>query len=190
MDEGLLELLPLYGLPVLGLVVAAGCFGLPVPASLLMLVAGSFAAAGDFDPGSVFATCLGGALLADNLGYLLGRVGGAALAGRLAPGLAAAQALLAARGGLAIFLSRWLVTPLGAPVNLLAGAARMPWRRFLLFDLAGEVLWVVLYLGLGAAFSGIIVDLAAVLANATAAAAFAVLAAGLGWLLWRHRAPG
>jgi membrane protein DedA with SNARE-associated domain len=189
MDESLLELLPVYGLPVLGLVVGLGCLGIPAPASLFILLAGSFAAAGDFQAATVFATCLAAALAADSLGYAIGRFGGARLLPRLGRGPAKARDLLAARGGMAVFFSRWLVAPLGPAINLVAGGAGMPWRRFLLFDLAGELVWVTLYMALGAAFSAAIFEIAALIANATASIAFAALAAGFGWLLYRrHRA--
>lgn len=187
MNERLLELLPLYGLPALGLVVGLGCLGLPVPSSLFILVAGSFAAAGDFDPVAVFLVCLAGALLADNLGFLIGRRGGAFLERRFAARIERARGLLDRSGGAAVFLSRWLVSPLGPAVNLVAGATGFRWRRFLAFDLAGEVLWVLLYMGLGASFGALLPQVAEILANASAALAFAALAAGLGWLFIRRR---
>lgn len=187
MDESLLGLLPTYGLPVLGLIVGLGCFGVPLPSSLAILLAGSFAAVGDFSATSVFAVCLAGALIADNLGFLLGRYGGAVLSRRFAGTLDKAHAFLSARGGLAVFFSRWLVSPLGPAINLVAGAAAMPWRQFILFDLAGEAVWVTLYMAIGAAFSSTILGVADILANATAAIAFAVLAVFLGLALWRRR---
>ncbi len=186
MDESLLAALPAYGLPVLGLVVGAGCLGIPAPSSLFILLAGSFAAAGDFQPMAVFLVCLGAALAADNLGYVLGRAGGTALESRFGRASGRARGLFVARGGMAVFLSRWFVSPLGPGINLIAGAARMPWRRFFFYDLAGEVVWVVLYMAIGATFSAAILDVAEVIANATASAAFAVVAGVLGWLLLRR----
>src|SRR5207249_5338521 len=55
-------------------------------------------------------------------------------------------------GGWAIFLTRFLFGALGGGVNLLAGAELFPYRPFLLYDLTGEVLSVVLPLSLGYAF--------------------------------------
>ena len=51
-----------------------------------------------------------------------------------------------------LVVTRWLLTPLGVPVNLLAGATRFPMPTFLAFDLAGETLWGAIYLGLGYEF--------------------------------------
>jgi membrane protein DedA with SNARE-associated domain len=53
-----------------------------------------------------------------------------------------------------IFLSRWLITPAGPWVNLMSGASKYPWLRFVLWDVVGEVLWVVLYVYLGRVVAG------------------------------------
>jgi membrane protein DedA with SNARE-associated domain len=94
-----------------------------------------------------------------------------------------AAALLAQRGGLAVFLSRWLVAPLGPYVNLAAGASGMGWASFTAWGVAGEVVWVTLYVGLGYTFAG---NLAAATAQAATILGFlaaGAVAAGLGWWL-------
>ncbi|HLB46831.1 MAG TPA: hypothetical protein VJL59_07375, partial [Anaerolineales bacterium] len=53
------------------------------------------------------------------------------------------------RGGLAIFLTRFMLTPLAVPVNLIAGGSGYGLWRFLAYDVAGEVIWVVLFGGIG-----------------------------------------
>jgi membrane protein DedA with SNARE-associated domain len=128
-----------------------------MPASILMLAAGGFAAAGDLSlTGSAVAAFVG-AVSGDQLGYVVGRRGGARLIDHLiargAP-LTRAMDLLARRGGIAVFLSRWLLSPLGPYVNVAAGAARQPWGRFAFWDAAGEGVWVGLYVGLGYVFTG------------------------------------
>lgn len=180
MIDGLLALLPQIGLPVLGLIVMLASIGLPVPGSLAVLVSGSLAAAGEFDPLSVAATCFCAAVTGDNIGYGIGRFGRGLAGGRRIPLLPRASAYLQERGGMAVFLSRWLVAPLGPAVNVVAGAAQMPWRRYLAAELAGEVVWTTLYVGLGMAFAPFAVQLSDILGNATAFLAFAVLAAWVG----------
>ena len=87
------------------------CLALPIPASILMLGAGSFAAAGDLSlPGSVVAALAGaevGDQVGDQVGYLAGLWAGAVerLGARAAP-IGRASDLLARRGGIAVFLSR------------------------------------------------------------------------------------
>jgi membrane-associated protein len=59
---------------------------------------------------------LAGAVAGDQVGYFGGRWGGAGLIERLgsrAAPLAKATSFLASRGGVAVFLSRWLVSALG-----------------------------------------------------------------------------
>lgn len=192
MTDWLLALVPQYGTWLLAAVTFASCLMLPVPASLLMLAAGGFAAVGDLSVGATAAAALAGAVAGDQAGYFGGRRGGTALLARLgarAAPLARATALLNRRGGLAVFLSRWLFSPLGPYVNLAAGAARQPWGVFTLWGMAGEAVWVGLYIGLGYAFAGNIEAAEAMAADLLGFLAAAAVAAGLAlWLLLTLRA--
>lgn len=157
MSETLLALVPTYGFWLLAVCTFCSCLALPIPASILMMAAGGFAAAGDLSLISSGFAALGGAVAGDQVGYLAGRKGGAGLTARLgarAAPLAKATALLARRGGVAVFLSRWLVSALGPYVNLAAGAACQPWAVYTLWAVAGEAVWVGLYLGVGYSFAG------------------------------------
>jgi membrane-associated protein len=64
-----------------------------------------------------------------------------------------AQETFDRRGGLAILITRFLLTPLAIPINLIAGSSRYAFWRFLTFDLLGELIWVALYGGLGYLFA-------------------------------------
>jgi membrane protein DedA with SNARE-associated domain len=55
-------------------------------------------------------------------------------------------------GGKVVFFGRFL-SILRTFAALFAGTSRMPWRRFLLFNGAGGVVWATLY-GLGAYYLG------------------------------------
>jgi membrane-associated protein len=55
-------------------------------------------------------------------------------------------------GALAILLSRCVVTAFGGCINILAGAERYPYRRFLLYDVIGEIIGAALPLTLGYIF--------------------------------------
>lgn len=167
MIEAVLGLVPVYGLAVVFLVTFTGCLGLPVPGSLALLAAGSFSASGDLVPAAAIAAGLAGALLGDQAGYWLGAAGterAAAFAERrgMSGALARARQLIGRFGGAAVFFTRWLLAPIGPAVNLVGGMTAMSWRRFTVFDVAGEIVWVGLYFGLGYAFSRDIVEIAAV----------------------------
>lgn len=192
MTETFLTALTVGGVPVLMFVTCLSCLAVPVPSSLLMLAAGALAASGDLGLAEVIAGAFAGAILGDQLGYQIGRSGIALASARMRPGsraalaLVRAEALLAARGGMAVFLSRWLLSPLGPYVNLVAGGTRLDRRVFTLGSLTGEAVWVTLYVGLGALF-GSQIDMVAQLSSSIVGllAALAVMG-GAG--LWIRRA--
>jgi membrane-associated protein len=45
-------------------------------------------------------------------------------------------------------LTRFLLTAIAIPVNLLAGSS-CQFRRFIIYDIAGEIVWIFVYGGLG-----------------------------------------
>jgi membrane protein DedA with SNARE-associated domain len=193
MTETLLALVPEWGAVLLALANFLACLALPIPASLVMLAAGAFAAAGDLNALPLWIGALAGATLGDQGGYWLGRLFGPRLLNRLSRNprgavmVDRAAASLAERRLPAIFLSRWLVSPLGPYVNFAAGAARINWLGFTLPALAGECVWVSIYIGLGYSFSADIESLGSVLGNLAAAIAAGVMTVILGRMLWRSR---
>jgi membrane-associated protein len=162
-----------YGLPILFGVIATAAMGLPLPATLLLLTAGAFVEQDQLNLWWVLALATTAAVLGDHVGYGIGRWGSQRLITKLSRWSGGAdrmqQAEQAARrwGGIGIFLSRWLMTPLGPVVNVTSGVARYPWPAFFCFDVAGELLWVVLYVTLGRIFSNQVQTLSSALGNFT-----------------------
>ncbi|MBZ0128188.1 MAG: VTT domain-containing protein [Rhodobacteraceae bacterium] len=160
MTDMILAMVPTYGLPLLAAVVFLSCLALPVPSSLAMLTSGSFVGAGDLALVPTVLTALFAALAGDQTGYLIGRKAGAPALRWLARKrdrkvlIARARAWIARRGGIGVFLSRWLFSPLGPYVNLIGGATGLGWTRFTLWGAAGEAVWVAMYVGLGVVFAG------------------------------------
>jgi len=97
-----------------------------------------------------------------------------------------AEEWLKRREGAGVFLSRWLLTPLGPVVNLTSGATEYPWPRFLLYDVLGEALWVALYVLLGKFFSDRVQALSDMLGDFTWAVLGLVAAVVLGALLFKY----
>jgi membrane protein DedA with SNARE-associated domain len=188
MTETILALVPAYGLALIAGATFLSCLALPIPASLVMLSAGGFAAAGDLVLWQAGAAALAGAVAGDQIGYQAGRWGGRLFAGRrLSPQRAAlmgkATAYLRDKGAAAVFFSRWLVSPLGPYVNIAGGAARLDWGRFTRAGVAGEAVWVAIYVGLGALFADDILALADLMGSASGLlAALAVAGALALWL--------
>ncbi len=192
MTEDLIALVPLYGSWLIAVVTFLSCLAVPVPASLVMITAGGFVASGDLGPLQTLGAAAGGAILGDQTGYAIGRKGGRHLLARIGQSPARARVidqatgLLRARGWLGVFLSRWLFSPLGPWLNLASGAAPLDWRVFTQAGIAGELLWVTIYVGLGWSFSAHILLLADLLGSASGFLAALAVAIGLGF--WLRRA--
>jgi membrane protein DedA with SNARE-associated domain len=191
MTETLLALVPTYGAPIIFVATYLSCLGLPIPASLVMLAGGAFVSSGDIGLAAAVAAAYVGAVLGDQTAFGIGRVGGQAVEARIRAKPARARLLdkardiLDRRGGLGVFFTRWLLAPIGPTVSIVAGGAGMDWKKFTIWDLAGEVLWVGIYIGLGAAFASSIGQLSSLLGNAVGAITAAAVAVGLGVLLVR-----
>lgn len=199
MNAQLLDLLLTYGIVALAPILAASALGLPIPSSLLLLAGGAFAGSGQLAFLPLVIVGISATSVGDSLGYWLGRRGGVAALDRFGPrlgikptALAQADALLGRWGGIAILLTRFLITPLGPVINIVAGAGRYPYRRFIAYDVLGEAIWVLLYLALGYLFSAswdVIADILGQASEALAVAAIAiVLLVLLVRTLWQRQA--
>jgi membrane protein DedA with SNARE-associated domain len=155
----LLTLLLLNGYPVLFGVVLVGSVGVPIPTDLFVLAAGGFAAQGELAVGPVAALTFAAAVGGDCAVYLVARALGEAAIRRhghrvgLGPARLDAATRRAARWtGLAVFLTRCVLTPLALPVTVVAAVGGYPLPTFLAYDLAGEAVWTGGYVGLGYLF--------------------------------------
>lgn len=191
MSEAILSLVPTYGLWLLFGVGVLAAIGLPLPSTLTLMAVGAFVASGDIGLTAAYLTALGAAVAGDQIGYHIGMFAGNAAEETLArtPARAAriarAKALMRRWGGMSVFLSRWLVAPVGPTLNILTGASDMRWLRFTLWDLAGELVWAAIYLGIGYLFRGNIEALAALLGNAGWTILAGLAAVVLGYRLFK-----
>ena len=89
--------------------------------------------------------------MGDSLSFALGRLGHGWLSRRFGKTSSwqKARQTFDQRGGAAIYLSRWLLTSIAIPTNLVAGGSGYRFKRFLLFDLVGEITWLIVFGGLG-----------------------------------------
>jgi membrane-associated protein len=195
LTDQLLAALLVYGVPLLFAVIAIAAVGVPFPVSLTLVAAGSFAKQGEMRLLSVILAGSFAAILGDQIGYGISRWGGRRLIDRMtrrlggAEKIKKAEALLKNWGGPGIFFSRWLITELGPWLNVTSGIARYPWRRFILWDVLGEVLWVVLYVMLGYIFSDRVQYIVEILGNLAWAILAFIVALILGWKLVRYVRP-
>ncbi len=181
-----------YGAAVILVATFASCLGLPLPSSLVMLGGGAFVASGDLTLTSVLASAIAGAVAGDQLGYAVGRWGNAALRRRAESNVRRralfrkASSFVARWGGGGVFFSRWLLSPLGPYVNVLAGGSEMGWARFTTWQVLGEAVWVGLYVGLGYSFGGRIEFIADVAGNAVGFVTATTVTLALGAALIRR----
>jgi membrane-associated protein len=193
-DQVLAALL-VYGLPVLFGVILICSVGIPFPISLMLVAAGSFVEQGEMKLWQVIAVASVAAVLGDQIAYGLSRWGGRRLVNRFSRRIGAenkikeAEALTKRWSGAGIFFSRWLITALGPWVNVASGIAGYPWRRFLLWDVLGEVLWVALYVCIGYVFSNRVQAIAEILGNLTWVIVGLMVTVILGWQLVRYVRP-
>lgn len=138
-----LGLLVVFGLPALE---ASAFVGFVFPGEIAALLGGVAAGQGHLPLAGVLAAAIGGAAAGDAVGYLVGQRWGRRIldstVGRLvkAEHLDRAADLLARRGGPAVFIGRFTVA-LRVLVPGLAGMARMRYRTFAVFNVAGAAAW-------------------------------------------------
>lgn len=135
-----------------------GC-GIPIPEEAPLVLAGVLSSQGTLEPWMAFASCLVGALLGDSLMYAIGRHFGHAWltkhpsVSRFIDAEKEEKFEHAVRrhGFKVLLLTRFLVGVRG-PVYYAAGAAKVPYLRFLLWDLIGATVVVGVIFGLGYRF--------------------------------------
>ena len=154
MSEFLLTQVINYGAPILGLILFIGAIGVPFPGTFLVIAVGAFCRQGLLAwhiTGLVAFLCV---VVGDCLSYSMGYYAREPILQRFSASPQWAQGEKSFRrwGGMSVFLTRFLITGIAVPVNLIAGTGSFPFRRFLMYDLLGEAIWVFGYGGLGYLF--------------------------------------
>ena len=134
--------------------VLTGC-GLPIPEEVPIILAGVLSSQGRMEPELAFAACLFGALLGDTVMYYIGYHFGHGLLAehpKLGKFVGADREeqfehAILRHGFKVMLLARFMVGVRG-PVYLAAGTVRMPYRRFILWDLICATLVVSTFFGL------------------------------------------
>ncbi|NBE83566.1 DedA family protein [Micromonospora rubida] len=130
-------------------VIGVESMGVPLPGEIVLVSSALLAATGVVEPEWVGAAAAFGAIAGDSIGYAVGRRGGRPLLARLGrrfpkhlgpAHLARAEQSFARHGVWAVFFGRFvaLLRILAGP---LAGALHVPYRRFLLANAAGGLVW-------------------------------------------------
>ena len=144
----LLGVPPLLALGLIGALVfgeAALFVGFVLPGETAVLYGGVLASAGKLSLPVLLVVVILAAILGDSVGFEVGRRVGPRIVdlrvvARHKERLERAQDFLRARGGRAVLIGR-ATAFLRAVMPALAGASRMPYRRFLPFNALGGVVW-------------------------------------------------
>ncbi|HEY2571125.1 MAG TPA: DedA family protein [Solirubrobacteraceae bacterium] len=153
------HLVQVAGYPLLFLLVMGESSGVPIPGETALITAAVLASRGKLTIELVIALAAAGAIVGDNIGYVIGRKGGRWILER--PGrfhrqrldvLRTGEPFFERHGPKAVFFGRF-VLGLRVWASWLAGATRMHWRSFVLWNALGGICWAT-GIGLLAYFLG------------------------------------
>jgi len=134
--------------------------GLPIPSAPLLLAIGALSGVHQMNLGIAVMIAAVAAVLSDSMWYEIGRLKGVRVLQLLCrislePDSCVRRTQVSfGRSGPRVLLVAKFIPGLNAMAAPLAGIIRMGWRRFLLFDTLGALIWVSAYTVTGYAFSG------------------------------------
>jgi membrane protein DedA with SNARE-associated domain len=147
----LTSLLEHYGLAILFVAVAMESAGVPIPGETALITAAFLARPeyGTFSLTWVIVVAAAAAIVGDNIGYWLGRIGGRPLLERWSftsrhteRVLPPAERFFERHGPKTVFFARF-VALLRVTAAWIAGMSHMEWRKFLFWNAAGGIVWAV-----------------------------------------------
>jgi membrane protein DedA with SNARE-associated domain/rhodanese-related sulfurtransferase len=170
--------------------------GIPIPSAPVLLAAGALSAGGRLSFALICLLAAAAAVLGDLVWYELGRRRGRKMLNlicrlSLEPDscVRGTEGIFARHGGRALLVAKF-VPGLNTAAPPMAGLLGMSLPRFIAWDLAGSLLWIVTFAGAGRLFSRQIEGLALVLAHLGSGAillAVGSLAAFLAWKFLQRR---
>jgi len=179
-----------YGYVVLFFLVGAESLGIPLPGETAVVTAAAWAALGHLSIYAVVVTAAVAAIIGDNGGYWIGRTGGVALVRRYGrfmhineAHLERARRFFERHGAKTVFFGRFIAL-LRTWAAVLAGAARMPYGTFMLYNALGAVCWASVVGALGYGFGRNLPRLERYMGQASLAGALLValvVGLALGW---------
>jgi membrane protein DedA with SNARE-associated domain len=146
------HLLSNYGYWALFIIVALESLGIPVPGETILISAGILAGhAHNLNPWLIWLLASAAAIIGDNIGFWVGDKGGYSLLKKYGryirvrePEIKLGRYIFDRHGGKVVFFGRF-VSVLRTYAAFLAGTTRMEWRKFLVFNAAGGIVWAGIY---------------------------------------------
>jgi membrane protein DedA with SNARE-associated domain len=185
-----------YGAAAVVVILTLESIGAPLPGESLLIFASVLAARGEISLPILMLSSWAGAVMGDNIGYLLGRRFGRSIVlrygarfGVTPERLGKVEAVFARYGAFTVAFARF-VNVLRQLNGVVAGMLRMDWKRFLFFNALGGALWVQVWSLAGYALGKHASNIGTVAHNLEHGGALlgvAILAAVLGYLVLRTR---
>lgn len=145
--DQLQELLSRWGYLVVFTAMLLENAGVPLPGETITLLGGYAAGSGQLNVFAVMGSATAGAVLGDNIGYWVGRRAGWGLILKVGSFLRQSPEQMERRreqflrhAGKSVFLGRF-VAVLRVVAGPMAGAVGMPYRRFIVCNFAGALIW-------------------------------------------------
>jgi membrane protein DedA with SNARE-associated domain len=184
-----------YGYLAVALGILLEDFGLPTPGETLLITGAILASAGALNIYALLILAWLGAVVGDNIGYLIGRTGGHRLMVRYGARfgitdarLKQVEAFFDRYGGWVIVFARFVLV-LRQFNGIVAGTLEMHWLRFLVLNAIGAALWVafwgILSFWLGKGILVYVHELHVLAPYLAVLAAVGVVAGGA-YLWWRY----
>jgi membrane protein DedA with SNARE-associated domain len=193
---GLEHFVRAYGAAAVLVIVALEAFGVPLPGESLLIFSAALAGRGELSLPALMVCAWIGAVIGDNIGYVIGRTLGRAAVARFGTKIGLTEARFAWIEGVFARYGVWTVmfarffNVLRQLNGIVAGTLGMGWWRFLICNAIGGALWVTFWM-LGAFYVSQHAGAFATAARhvgivGALAAAAAVIAALVAWWRWRR----
>jgi len=180
-----------HGLSFLFAAIFVEQLGIPLPAFPWLLAAGALGAAGKLNPALALATTVLACVLADGIWFQIGRYRGIQVLGLLCrislePDSCVRRTQnVFTRYGLRGLLISKFVPGLNTVAPPLAAMAGVPFTRFLLVDATGSLIYGVVLIGLGYAFSSQIDQIGSAISQIGGQALLLLIAFAAAYIAWK-----
>jgi membrane protein DedA with SNARE-associated domain len=155
MQQSFMSFIAHYGYAAVFLLIMLEDFGMPVPGETALVVSAAAAATGRLSIWGVLVAAFVGAVVGDNIGYLIGHFGGRPLVARVGTRIGVTPARLAHVEGFfgtygeRIIVGARFVELLRQLNGIVAGFLGMHWARFIAYNAVGAALWVGVWGSIG-----------------------------------------
>jgi membrane protein DedA with SNARE-associated domain len=195
---GLEQFVRAYGAPAVLVIITLEAFGMPLPGETLLIFSAALAGRGEMSLPALLICAWAGAVIGDNIGYLIGRTLGRAAVARFGarigltePRFGWIEGLFVRYGAFTVMFARFF-NVLRQLNGIVAGTLGMSWWRFLVCNAIGAALWVLTWM-LGTFYlsqhASVLAQAARHIGIAGGLAAAAAVVAAL-YALWRWRRAG